>query len=172
MHENRRKLSFTLVGGLVFVILVVCVTLMLFLWFSTTRIPRVILPNPNAYDHFVEAGTGVGVTPNIAEASAEEFGEFVQKHASALRQIREALSYESCVPIDYERGFLDEELDRLSPLRQSIRLLFVAGRLDEEQGTTSEAADTYLDVVRMSRAASKGGLMVHVLVDVGHERMA
>ena len=61
MRENKSKVSSTLAAAILGLIILVSVSLGTFFWLSTTRIPQVILPNPNGYDRFVEASAGISL---------------------------------------------------------------------------------------------------------------
>ena len=45
-------------------------------------------------------------------------------------------------------------------------------RLAEQQGRNTNAAETYLDLVDLSRKISRGGLFIHLMLGAAYERVA
>ena len=51
----------------------------------------------------------------------------------------------------------------MDALRTLERLLFAEGTLAEREGRTGDAANSYIDVIRLGQAAGRGGMMMDVL---------
>ena len=169
---RQGKTSTIMVGSVVAIALLIIAPAFIY-WRSQTSIPTVNLPTPNAYDLLVQAGSQVGKPPdNIEQADAKELAAFLAANDGVMPLIRQALQHESCVPIDYAADFLSQELDRTDAIRQTARLLMAEARLAEQQGRNAKAAETYLDLVDLSRKMSRGGLFIHLMLGAAYERVA
>ena len=74
-------------------------------------------------------------------ADLELLQSTLEKHESVLAEVRLALSQEGYVPIDYDQGF-EGLSDRVGPIRQAFRLVWLDGRVQELQGNSEQAALT------------------------------
>jgi hypothetical protein len=114
--------------------------------------PQIALPNPNGYDDLLKAGK----TLHPGDPTSPR---------QALDMARAALARECVVPLEYSISDL-EDRERLFTLRALAGALSAEGRLAEVNGRPADAARDYLDVIRLARAGSRGGLAIDWLV--GH----
>lgn len=169
----RKGKTSTLILALVVAIALLIIAPAFIYWRSQTSRPAVNLPTPNTYDLLVQAGSHVGKPPdNIEQATTKELAAFLAANEGVLPLIRQALQHESRVPIDYAADFLSQELDRIRAIRQSFRLLMAEARLAEQQGRNAKAAETYLELIDLSRKMSRGGLLIHLMLGGAYERVA
>jgi hypothetical protein len=126
------------------------------------------LPKPNGYDDFVKAGRMV--TDDYADygkMSEEGLRAFVKKNAEALKLARAGLGRECRVPLDYSvtnAHWVD------LPLFKRLAHTFTAeGGLAELENRPGDAAESYLDTVRLGHASARGGVMIDSLVGLAVE---
>jgi hypothetical protein len=127
------------------------------------------LPNPNGYEDFVKAGRMVADdSPGDGTMSEEDLRAFVKKNAEALNLARAGLSRECRVPLEYS-ATIDTHHQDLSVLKRLAFTLKAEGRLAEMENRPGEAAESYLGVVRLGHAVSRGGVMIDSLVGLAIE---
>jgi len=93
-----------------------------------------------------------------APAVAEEV---VAANAEALAAIRAALGRECRIP---PVTSFDEPFPYLAKARQAARVFCVEGRCLEARGDVGGALSSYIDAIRLGRAAARGGCLIHGLV--------
>ena len=163
----------TLLPGLVALIALVGFALLLSRVAKPAPLPP--LPNPNGYDDLVRAGEMLGgdlpdfMEPrdmNEAELRTALATTIFAKQDEALALARLGLNRECRVPLDYSPTSANH-LGELSALKR-VALAFIAeGRLAEMENRVGDAAESYLDVIRMAHESARGG----VLLDAMHRRM-
>ena len=127
------------------------------------------LPKPNGYDDLVQAATMLAdKTSDFATMSEGELRALVAKNASALKLARTGLSRECQVPLDYS-AVNPTYFTNLGGLKRLAQGLAAEGRLLELEGRPTDAADSYLTVIRLGSASSRGGLLIDSLVGIALE---
>jgi hypothetical protein len=126
-----------------------------------------LLPNPNGYDDFVEAGRSVkGDLNDGSSANTNDLKLFLVLNEDALKRLQKGLSRECRVPLDASPGAATNaaRFDGFSGLKRCALLLRAQGRLAELEGRTTDAADAYLQCVRLGCAVTRGGVIIDAQV--------
>jgi hypothetical protein len=127
------------------------------------------LPKPNGYDDLVQAATMLAdKTSDFATMSEGELRALVAKNARALKLARTGLSRECQVPLDYS-AVNPTYFTNLGGLKRLAQGLAAEGRLLELEGRPTDAAGSYLTVIRLGSASSRGGLLIDSLVGIAIE---
>jgi hypothetical protein len=137
------------------------------LFVETGTGPVAPFPNPNGYDDFLKAGTAVsGNVANFSELDHDGLSQLVSTNAESLRLLRVGLTRQCAVPVTDSTltnlGVLMADLPRLKNLAE---LLGAEGRLAEMEGRPADAANSYVNAIRLSNEISKG-LLINRLVGV------
>lgn len=132
------------------------------------------LPNPNGYADLLQAAKEiVGQEPDRDKAAPEEMRRFVEQNGKALELARLGLDRECRVPIrEYSEAEISASGQRASQMRQVARLLAAEGQVAENEGRTSDAIRSYLDLLQLGQAIARGGLVTEVLVGLVYEGMS
>jgi len=131
------------------------------------------LPQPNAYDDFVQAGESLVGDPSDAPTmSPAELRALVLTNAESLRLFRLGLTRACSVPTAQALTNFDARMSDLAALKRLALLAAAAGRLAELEGRTNDAADVYLAGLRFGNEISRGGLIIHRLVGMACEAIA
>lgn len=136
--------------------------------------PETVLPDPNGYQDLVAAGkafelAGVDNLDMVISqqpldmldmATRQQLQAFVASCGHAFDTARVGLARECQVPIWY--SWADYEADDLdiSALRPVVRALRAEGKLAELEGRPADAAGSYLDMIRLGRVGTRGGLLI------------
>jgi hypothetical protein len=127
------------------------------------------LPKPNGYDDLVRASRMVADnTPDYAAMDEAELRSLVETNAESLKLARRGLGHECQVPLDYSAAN-PTYFTNLAGLKRLAHSLVAEGRLMELEGRPTDAADSYLAVVRLGVATGKGGLLIDSLVSIAIE---
>jgi hypothetical protein len=130
------------------------------------------LPNPNGYDDLLRAGElVVGVPQDPEKAGAEELGQFVRENSQALKLARVGLSRECGVPLEYARAQIAAGMPRLDSLRKLARLFAAEGKVAENEMRTAEAAQSYLDLLRLGQEIGRGGVLIDRTMGQAYETL-
>lgn len=135
-------------------------------------VPAISLPNPNGYDDLVRVGEtlpDMGM-PDPNAATSKGLADFVRGNPEVYDVIRLGLSRESLVPVTYTNGVLNTSASKA--LRDVADALIVEGRLAEAEGRIPDAVTSYLDILRLAEASSRGGLATDVFVGGAQEWVA
>ena len=121
------------------------------------------VPVPNGYDLLVAAGSAIPPdSPLIDEGiSWEQKEEILKNGAAALERARRALELPCVVPLPPAQDGFTTELRAIFRLGM---LLELEGRLAEHRGDGEAAARSYLDLLRLSAASTRGGVMIHAMM--------
>jgi len=143
------------------------------LWRKPAAPPaRISLPNPNGYADFLRAGQiATTTTSDYRTMSQEELRALLTRNAEALQLVRAGLGKECRVPIEFSTNYLDRHLVELSAIKNVGRLLSMAGRLAELENRPTDAAERYLDTIRLGQDSARGGLLIDSLVGLALESM-
>jgi hypothetical protein len=126
----------------------------------------VAVPVPNAYDDFVAAGQMV---PTAAERRAvdhakltlAEHRKVVTQMAPGLARLRQGFKHEYLNP---QARSYTQTFPELADYRKLARALSATGKLAEREGRYADAAECYLDCLRLGNEIPRGGTMIHSLV--------
>jgi hypothetical protein len=127
------------------------------------------LPKPNGYDDLVQASRMVADnTPDYTAMNEADLRSLVETNAEALKLARRGLGRECQVPLDYSAAN-PTYFTNLAGLKRLAHSLVAEGRLMELEGRPTDAADSYLTVIRLGVATGKGGLLIDSLVSIAIE---
>jgi hypothetical protein len=122
------------------------------------------LPVPNGYDDLVEAGREIsGEPPSVSPSESADvptLKTLVETNQEPLRLARLGLSRECGVTLGDTRQQLETHLHETGIVRKVSRLLVAEAKVAESEGRDADAADSYLDLYRLGRKSSAGGLMI------------
>lgn len=129
--------------------------------------PLAPLPNPNGYGDLVKAGQMVrGDYWDYGKANLDKLRAVVSTNAEALALARNALSNQCGVPVQFDKAYLTNHIQDLVAFRRLAQALTCEGKLAEKEDRFGDAANSYLDVVRMGNEVSHGGLLVDEMIGV------
>jgi hypothetical protein len=144
--------------------------------------PPPVLPNPNGYDDFVKAAqivasneskaTGSNQAGNYSTMTKEELAKLVSTNQEALTLLRQGLTHESRVPVEYTPEYAVNGMPSLASFKQVAFLFAAEGRLAELEGRTNDAAKSYLDGIRFGQENGRGGVLIQRLVGMACEATA
>jgi len=164
LKRNIRRVL--LLGGLTLLLVVG----LLILFFGRTTSPP--LPNPNGYTDLLQAGKAVsGNLDGLAQRDRDGLRELVATNAKPLRLLRVGLSRECSVPTDAVIANFAAVATDLPALKSLARLLDAEGRLAEMENRPTDAAQSYVDSIRLGSKMCRGGMMINRLVGIACEGM-
>ena len=138
-------------------------------------LPPPPLPVPNGHDDIVRAGLSIqDQVPNLGifrTAKPEELKSWVAKNAEALKVGREGLKKHSRVAVVYEQD-LSKGFENNSACRAFSRLLLAEAEIALIEKRPGDAARSYLDLLRLSEATGRGGLMIDAMTGFAVETQA
>ncbi len=150
------------------VIVVVFGLSLLLNWVGGHSVPPAPLPSPNGYDDYLKAADLlVGEPPKSGNEA--QLQAYVDRNREAFNRLRLALTRESQVPVEYTEAYMTNHVARLGHIKNLARALCAEGELAETQNRTNDAATAYIDVVRISHEATRGGLLIDSMVGVAME---
>ena len=129
------------------------------------------LPNPNGYDGLVKAGQMIAGDPSDNHLNQQQLERLIATNAEALQLFRDALSNSCRVPLQYSPSYISNHLNDLAGIKRLAQALAAEGRLAELDGHTNAAARSYVDVIRLGNACSRGGVLIDQLVGLAVERI-
>src|SRR2546427_8149839 len=165
MPGGKFKLGKTLVivGGMVLLSLFASTLIE-----SSRPISRPPLPNPNGYDDFLNAQSQylqmAVYDGDVTRASAEQLREYLAKNGEALKLIRQGLTKECRIPIEFSTNYLS--LRSLADVKKLVWLFKADGRLAELEHRNNDAARIYLETIRYGEESCRGGVMIDRLVGI------
>ena len=133
------------------------------------------VPSPNGYDDLAAAAGLVSGKPvstgELADATDDDLRAIVRDNREALERARLGLGRPSVVPLP-KGSTLDDRMRDVRAFRGLAVLLLDEAALAEREGRPADAAAVDLDVARLGRAATDGGLLLDKMVGVAFESMA
>jgi hypothetical protein len=123
-------------------------------------------PVPNGYVDIVAAGRMLAGT---SPSTDEQCRQYVAVNPEALRLVRQGLSRECRVPIEYSESYLETHMPELSKMKALAQALKAEGKVAELDGRTADAARSYLNTIRLGHEIRRGGLLIDGLVGVACE---
>ena len=138
---------------------------------STRNLPAdPILPSPNGYDDFIKAGQiAFPDTSSFKEMDHEQLRAFVAKNSEALAQVRVGLSRQSLVPLSDAQTNMAGHMTSLGKLKMLAQALNAEGLLAEMEHRDGDAMRSYVDIIKFSNEATRGGPLIDALVKVACE---
>ncbi|HYV26657.1 MAG TPA: hypothetical protein VFA77_03935 [Candidatus Eisenbacteria bacterium] len=136
--------------------------------FCTPQPKPLPLPSPNGYDELVKAGNLVcDETADHYTMKDEQLRSTVLKNVEALQIARGGFGHESRIPFtslnSLTNGAHSSDLSRLKRMAHA----FVAeGQLGELEHRPQDAAQAYLDAIRLGHEGSRGGVIIDSLVGI------
>ncbi|HOS93236.1 MAG TPA: hypothetical protein PLQ54_07980 [Armatimonadota bacterium] len=134
---------------------------------------RVAAPADNGFADLVAAIQRVTEGDSVDLLNGPDAGpaaeELIATNAEALAAVRAAMGRECRVP---PVTSFTTPLPYLANARVTARVLCVEGRCREVDGDPSGALGSYLDAVQLGGAISRGGTLIHGLVDAAVIRIA
>ena len=131
--------------------------------------PPIPMPTPNAYVEMVNLGATIQNPIDVDEADESTLVSFVDAHASVLEELNKTVDHDSVVPIRYEMTS-QPSLDRLSVVRNILRLRMAEAKLAAMQNRHADAANSYHKLIVAARQSQRGGFMLHKLTGAAYER--
>lgn len=130
----------------------------------TASPPTAVLPSPNAYDEYV-AATAL-LTPDAPlpgqnnRTPQNQRRQILAKNRTALARLRRgfAHAYQNPPLISFT-----QDTPELTNFRRLAGLLIEEGKLAEAQGRLQDAADSYLDCLRLGCEVPQGGSLRHAM---------
>ena len=131
------------------------------------------LPNPNAFDFYVQAGTMIVPAPVAAyekDAPLSLLQSTMQTNAPALRVLRKGFAFPYRQPA--ARGLAAGFPNYFGRFRETTRQLVMESRVLAARGDWSGAMQSRLDGVRFGSDIPRGGAMLSALVGIAMESLA
>ncbi len=172
-RRKRKRNKTAVIVAVVLYVLVLCLVVFVFLCpgvamyhaaIHPTPIPPIALPDPNGYDDLIRAGSQLAgaAVPDVRTADIEELRKFLGAHGDVLETARQGLDRPCQVPLTYTEADLARTDNQL--LRELGQALVAEGKLAQLEGRAGNALQSYLDTIRLGKAASNGGIITHALV--------
>jgi len=162
MARNTRTMLLALVAVFLLAILAV-----LFLTLGRPP-PPVPLPNPNGYDDFLKAAS-LRTVGDVFTLDHETLQALVFTNAESLRLLRLGLTRQCALPADSAMTNVSGMLSDLAVMKQLAQLLAAEGRLREMDNRPTDAAQSYLDAIRLGKEMTRGGFIINRLVGIACE---
>lgn len=159
MNSCTKKIGLTLV-----VVAILGMVAWLALFKSSGFVPP-LLPEPNGYDDFVEAGRLLATSAwDWEEVDSTTLKEMVAAQAQALSVMRQGLSKECRVPMRYQMSESAEWLPALIGMKNLTQAVCAESRLAQEEERMEDAIKSCMDIFQLGSAATSGGVLIHALV--------
>lgn len=100
---------------------------------------------------------------------ADRISQFAAEHGEVVEEVRAALVYESYVPTDYTS--FEDVGGQFSNFLSLARVLSALGSHEELQGRPGQAAQIYLDTMRLGQVQAADGLFIDLMVGFVVESM-
>lgn len=156
-----------------FAAIAVLVGLAVFLWPRNGPTAFPSIPQPNGYNALVRAaGTLLQPKDSAKSSSTEQLAELSVRNQQGLASLREALRLPSAVPVQMSENWFTVHGPELTALKRAALTLRAEAELRLRRGDTNEAIRSYFDLMQLSAAAGKGGVLIDFLVSVACERSA
>ena len=138
--------------------------------------PIATLPNPNGYDDFVKAGEMISANyaardENWDKMNLTELRKLAAKNSDALQMARTNLQEDCAVPLQYSQDYMSRHLAELAGNKRLAQAFVAEGLLAGMENRPGDAAQSYLDAVRLGHKSARGGVMIDQLVGTAIEAM-
>jgi hypothetical protein len=130
-------------------------------------------PNPNGYDELVRVAKLIETVnkPYIDTATRVQIKTYVTQCGPVYGAIRAALDKPCQIPLRWGDKDFSHSIAEIQSLRNAASALFAQGRLAAMEGRNKDAIASYIDTIRLGRAAMRGGLMIDMLIGITFENM-
>jgi hypothetical protein len=99
----------------------------------------------------------------------ETLQALVSTNAESLRLLRLGLTRQCALPADSAMTNVSGMLRDLAVMKQLAQLLAAEGRLREMDNRLADAAQSYVDAIRLGKEMSRGGFIINRLVGIACE---
>ena len=140
----------------------------LFLALRSGRQPLHPMPNPNGYHDFVKAAQSLEAM-DYTLLRGEELKTVLSNEVAAISLAKTGLGRESRVPLEFKS--VSPHLTNLAGLKRLAQAFVAEGRLAEFEKRPANAAQWYLDTMRLGQASTRGGLIIDGLVGIAIESL-
>jgi hypothetical protein len=132
--------------------------------------PAMVMPVPNGYDAFLEAGALVQKqTWDFTKMDEVALRSLVEANSNALQVARSGLAEKCRLPMEFSQQYLSNHFGDLGRLKTLAEAFLVEGRLAELEKRTNDAAHAYLDAMRLG--ISSRGMLMDGLIGIAIESM-
>lgn len=129
--------------------------------------PLAPAPDPNSYGDLVKAGNLIQGNVSIyGQADLERLRTIVSSNSEAFSLARSALTNPCGVPVQLTRAFQTNRLQDLIAFRTLAQALVCEGKLAEKENRSGDAANSYLDTVRLGSQITHGGLLIDEMLGI------
>ena len=135
-------------------------------------IPKPVVPNPNAFDFYVKAGTAItgdtqignaiGSKPTLVLTLAQKEA-LVQQNLGAINTLHQGFAYPY---VDPSGRSINTSFAYYAKYRSMARLLSLQGKVQAEQGDWGGSVDSQLDAVRLGEDVPHNSVLIGYLVGV------
>ena len=131
------------------------------------------LPSPNGYDKLIEAAAKISPLPgSLRDLAPARLAEYVEGNKQALDELRRRLGLPSAVPIEVGEEWYIHQLPNMINQKQAALALAAEATLCQRQSDYVGALQECLDLIKFSRATSRGGLHTHFMSGMACEAVA
>lgn len=161
MNRQPKKIGLTLAT----IAVVGVVAAMILLLSSGFESP--LLPDPNGYDDFGKAGQLLVVDAlGYADASLEELQTMVDSNAPALALLKDGLTKEARVPLEYAVEDTSNWTDNLPHFKGLACALCAEARCELLTGNPDRAAEICLETIAFGIESCRGGVLIQRMVGI------
>jgi hypothetical protein len=141
-------------------------------WFASSQSGPAaqVLPNPNGYEDLLKAARMLEADADYSTLIEEQLRAQVGKNAEALIFTKKGLARESRVKLNYSTTNA-AHLNELALLKHLAQALIAQGKLAEIDHHPREAADAYLNAIRLGHQAEEGGIVIDSMVAIAIEAL-
>lgn len=166
--ESKRKTTLLVVVSIIAILVIGAI----FALWNPTPPPVVTMPTPNGYMDLTKAGTlAQPQSGDFAKMDPASLFYLVNANSNALAVARSGLAEKSRVPIEFSPQYMSSHLTELARMKLLAFAFLAEGRQAELDKRTNDAAQAYLDSVRLGVASRRGGPLIDNLVGIAEEAM-
>jgi hypothetical protein len=131
------------------------------------------LPSPNGYNKIMESAAKISPLPgSLRDLPPARLAEYVSANKSALDELRRKLDLPSAVPVEVGQDWYIGQSPNMINQKQAALALAAEATLRQRQGDYVGALQECLDLLKFSRATSRGGLSTHFMSGTACEAVA
>ncbi|KAF0172981.1 MAG: Uncharacterized protein FD161_3886 [Limisphaerales bacterium] len=118
-------------------------------------------PQANGYEPLVLAAREVkSPSSDLAELSQEQARQLAEENKPVLAMARKSLAMDSGVTLDTKKGWQNQHNQDLKDFKRLAVAFAVEAKSHLQAGRTNEAAGCHLEVIRLAKCVSHGGILV------------
>jgi hypothetical protein len=130
------------------------------------------LPQTNGYTGLVKAAQAMPAdATDYATMSEQQLDAVVRSNSLGLQLVRSNLSLKCQVPLIFLLTNFSAHVAELSASKRIAFAFAAEGRLAQMQHRQTDAAKSYLDIIRLGVASSHGGTIIDALVGIAIENV-